>query len=121
MHFSTFFTAMEVAEHQMLRDLGMSVMHPYKDGMISWPRVSATCDYRSPLRFEEVVDIDITITKIGTKSVEYTFEFSREGTAIATGKLVAVCCFFNESQPSETVQSVAIPDEIRELLAKHAK
>ena len=56
MHFSSFFLVMEQAEHQMLRDLGMSVVYPYEGGILSWPRVSATCDYQVPLRFEEIVD-----------------------------------------------------------------
>lgn len=117
MHFSAYFLVMEQAEHAMLRDLGMSVMYPYKDGMVSWPRVSANCDYKSPLRFEEVVDVAVTVAKLGNKSVEYRFDFSRDGQEIATGKFIAVCCFF---QTAEDAVSISIPDEIREKLSTYS-
>ena len=117
MHFSAYFLVMEQAEHAMLRDLGMSVMYPYKDGTISWPRVSANCDYKSPLRFEEIVDIDVTVTRLGNKSVEYTFDFSLDDTPIATGKFVVVCCYFSQT---EHAISIPIPADIREKLNKYS-
>ncbi len=117
MHFSTFFTAMEQAEHQMLRDLGLSVMHPYQDATLSWPRVSAHCDYHVPLRFEDIVDIEVGVSRIGTRSVAYRFQFFHDKTLVATGELVAVCCVFSELH---SATSIAIPEEIRVLLARHA-
>ena len=50
-HFSNFFRMMESAEHAFFRSLGFSV-HP-EGGTTGWPRVSATCDYLRPLRFED--------------------------------------------------------------------
>ena len=117
MHFSSFFLVMEQAEHQMLRDLGMSVVYPYEGGILSWPRVSATCDYQVPLRFEEIVDIEITVSKLGNKSAEYDFAFSRDGEPVANGKFVVVCCFYDSDHPPK---SIRIPDAIREKLAKHS-
>ena len=47
MHFSAFFNYMEQVEHEFLRHLGMSVLARDEEGAISWPRVSASCDYQA--------------------------------------------------------------------------
>jgi 4-hydroxybenzoyl-CoA thioesterase/acyl-CoA thioester hydrolase len=91
-HFSAYFRLMEEAEHELLRSVGLSVLVKDDAGAISFPRVHASCDYQAALRFEDVTDIDVRIAKIGRSSIAYEFAFSREGTAIATGKIVAVCC-----------------------------
>ncbi len=62
MHFSAFFQFMEEAEHELLRSVGLSVFMPpggdnTEDVPLSWPRVSANCDFRNALRFEDEVSI----------------------------------------------------------------
>ena len=56
-HFSNFFRMMELAEHAFIRSLGFSVHMQVEQGEIGWPRVKVTCDYRKPLRFEEVLSL----------------------------------------------------------------
>ena len=56
-HFANFFRMMEATEHAFFRSLGLTI-HGHEAGTTTgWPRVSATCDYRAPLRFEEEVEI----------------------------------------------------------------
>jgi 4-hydroxybenzoyl-CoA thioesterase/acyl-CoA thioester hydrolase len=112
-HFSVFFTYMEEAEHELWRQLGLSVKHKFNDGVLTWPRVAAHCDYVSPIRFEDIVDIDVTVARIGTKSVAFEFQMSQAGRHIANGKLTAVCCRLTPSGPPE---SIAIPADIRAKL-----
>lgn len=113
-HFSAFFPMMEAAEHALLRTLGLSVL-PTAGGNapdVSWPRVSASCNYRSAARFEDVLEIEVSVGNIGTSSVRYDFHFRREGTAIADGSLTAVCCRISGG----TLEKVPIPELIRERL-----
>src|SRR4029077_17247674 len=58
-HFSAFFYYMESVEHEFLRQLGLSVLSNDETSPISWPRVSATCDFQSAVRFEDVLDISL--------------------------------------------------------------
>jgi acyl-CoA thioester hydrolase len=116
-HFSTYFRLMEEAEHELLRSVGLSVLTRDDEGPISFPRVRAACDYRSALRFEDVTDIDVTITKIGRSSITYQFAFSRDDTAIATGEIVAVCCRVSHETPPI---AMAIPEWIAEKLRRYA-
>jgi YbgC/YbaW family acyl-CoA thioester hydrolase len=92
MHFASFFVYMESAEHEMLRSLGLSIHTIVEDEHISFPRVSATCNYSSPARCEDILDIEVSVTRIGTKSVTYDFRFTRGGQAVANGSMTAVCC-----------------------------
>jgi len=114
MHFSTFFTYMEEVEHAFLRHLGFSVVMEDAEGQISWPRVSAGCDYRDSLKFEDEFQVAIRLTRLGEKSVTYEFAFTSGGRAVAEGRTVAVCCRIVPGQPP---QSITIPPEIVEKLA----
>ena len=114
-HFSVFFTMMETAEHEMLRSLGISVLPDHDDDQVplSWPRVAASCDYVSAARFEDLLDISVSVAKIGSSSVQYHIEFTRDRQQIATGSMTSVCCHL---EPTGLKKS-AIPGNIRELLA----
>ena len=92
-HFAAFFRYMEAAEHEFLRSRGLSVA--WRDAAsdpVGFPRVSASCDYRTPARFQDVLDIAVTPARVGRKSVTYEFEFTRQGEPIARGQITAVCC-----------------------------
>lgn len=112
-HFSVFFNYMENAEHALLREIGTSVYAPEEDGAVSWPRVSAKCDFAGALRFEDEIEIEVRVTKLGTKSVTFAFHFLRDERLAARGEMTAVCC--RVQKPGE-LQSLPIPEEIRAKL-----
>jgi acyl-CoA thioester hydrolase len=112
-HFSRFFVFMEIAEHEFLRALGTSV-HVDVDGQkIGWPRVSATCDYLSPARFEDVLDIHVKVVRKGTKSMTYGFEITRGETPVARGQMTSVCCVLNDPAG---VRAIPIPSFLAEKI-----
>ncbi len=113
-HFSTFFLLMESAEHEFLRSIGTSVSIDEGDGKISFPRIAASAEYLAPARFEDVLEIEVTLERLGTKSLTYGFRFSRQGQLIARGKLTAACC---RIQPGKPLKSIPIPDSIAAKIA----
>jgi len=117
-HFARFFSWMESAEQAFLRSLGLSVAMEWEGERIGFPRVSASCDYLRPLRFEDVLDVVVTVEKLGRASVTYGFEFFKGTEVIARGRIAAVCCRVNPGQPLETL---AIPDAIRSRLDPAAR
>jgi 4-hydroxybenzoyl-CoA thioesterase/acyl-CoA thioester hydrolase len=117
MHFASFFVYMESAEHELLRALGLSVHTRLEDEHISFPRVTATCNYASPAHCEETLDIAVSVTRIGTKSVAYEFRFTRDGSHIATGSMTAVCCRLTPGRPPV---SRPLPAEFAKKLAAYA-
>src|SRR5947209_5831269 len=90
-HFTAFFRSMEAAEHAFLRSHGLSVILEWQGEPISFPRVSAACDYLRPVRFENVLDVEVRLARLGTKSLSYEIDFSLGGEAVAKGKLTTVC------------------------------
>ena len=117
MHFSAFFRFMEAAEHALLRSLGLSVFSEVGSEVITFPRVAASCDFHSPARCEEVLEIDVTVDRVGTKSVTYGFVFSNNGRDVATGKMTSVCC---RVPHGGLPISIPIPDEVAAKLRKLA-
>jgi 4-hydroxybenzoyl-CoA thioesterase/acyl-CoA thioester hydrolase len=112
-HFSVFFTMMESAEHALLRSLGLSVHRHDQEGILSWPRVAAKCDYRSPARFEEMLDLEVAVARLGNKSVTYQTTFRCGTREVAQGEITAVCCRIEAGQPP---RAVPIPAEIADQL-----
>lgn len=115
-HFSAFFCWMESAEHELLRAVGVRVVDPTPEGVdASWPRVSASCDYTSAVRFGDEIDIAVTVA-VGRSSATYAFSFSHAGRPVAVGRVVAVRCLMH---PDRKPEPVPIPAEIVARLAAY--
>src|SRR5438270_8858989 len=117
MHFSNFFRFMETAEHGFYRSLGFSVVMPESDPRLGWPRVHAECDYKKPLRFEDLVEIQILVSEIKSKSISFAFRFRKLNVApvveVARGALTIVCVAHHSDG---TMSAVTIPKEIAEQI-----
>ena len=109
MHFASFFHYMESVEHEFIRSLGYSVHSLVEGDSLSFPRVSVNCDFKSPALCEEVLDAVLQVTRLGTKSVTYSTEFSHEGRQVATGQITCVCC---RVAPGKPLTSVPIPEPL---------
>jgi 4-hydroxybenzoyl-CoA thioesterase/acyl-CoA thioester hydrolase len=106
---------MEQAEHELLRHLGLSVHAADEQGTISFPRVATRCDYQRAVRFEDLLEIEVCVVRLGKKSVTYECTFTHEGRPVASGQTTTVCCRF---QSDGTLKSIPIPAWIAEKLAK---
>jgi YbgC/YbaW family acyl-CoA thioester hydrolase len=115
-HFSNFFRMMEATEHAFFRSLGFTI-HGHENGAtIGWPRVSASCDYRAPLRFEEEVEIHLLVAEVRSRSIRYQFIFRKaaDGSEVARGQVAAVCATVDKT--TGKLAPVAIPESIRALI-----
>ena len=112
-HFSNFFRYMESAEVEFLRSRGLSVTMPWDGEHIGLPRVSATCDFFKPIRFDEEFEVAVTIERLGNKSVTYGFEFTRGSEVLAKGKVTSVCCRVG---PHNELEPIPIPAGYRAKL-----
>jgi len=112
-HFVAFFRMMEQAEHDLLRSVGLSVISHDAGGTMSWPRIAAKCEFRSAARFEDVLQIEVRITRLGEKSITFAHRFSLGEREVATGEVTAVCCRLHEHGPP---QSMPIPGWFAEKL-----
>jgi YbgC/YbaW family acyl-CoA thioester hydrolase len=111
MHFSNFFRFMEVAETDFLRSLGLNVSWNANGEKWGLPRVSASCDYRKPALFQDVLTVTVTVEKVGRKSISYRFDFANQrNEPLATGRITAVFC---RTSGPDKIEAFDIPDDIR--------
>jgi acyl-CoA thioester hydrolase len=115
-HFSNFFKMMEATEHAFFRSLGFTIHGHDPVSTTGWPRVSASCDYRAPLRFEEEVEIHLLVAEIRTRSIRYQFVFRKvsDGTEVARGSVTAVCAAVDKS--TGKLAAIPIPDAVRNCI-----
>lgn len=87
-HFSKILTFVERAEHDLFSKLGILVFDPMNSG---WPRAHISCNYRSPLRFQDHFEVALKLSKLGASSLNWQFEISKlGGTLVAEGEMVSV-------------------------------
>ena len=110
-HFSNFFRYFEDAEHALWRAAGLSIHS--RESTIGWPRVSASCDYHRPLRFEQEFEIDVRISELTKRTITYSGEITRNGERIATATWKIACV---NKLPDGTMKSADIPQETAKRL-----
>lgn len=104
----------ELAETELFRALG----YPYAtlwDSLDIWlPRVQAHFDYRSPVRLDDLVDIEVWVGRIGRSSMRFQFLLRRpDGEVAAEAYLVTVAISRSDSQP------VAVPQALLDAMAPY--
>jgi acyl-CoA thioester hydrolase len=113
-HFANFFRFMESAETEFLRSLGLSVSWRDAGVKLGLPRVSASCDYKKPAYFEDLLTIAVTVERVGRKSITYRFDFTNQrGEALAVGRITAV--LIRNTGPN-SMESLELPPEMRAKL-----
>lgn len=119
-HFSNYFRWMESCETAFLRSIDVPLAAFVPGAAIGWPRVSARCDYRAPLRFGDSVEVRLAVREVRTRSVVLRFVFRRvDGGAVAPvpvaeGELIVVCV---TDDGRGGMVSQPIPPEFRAKLA----
>ena len=73
--------------------------------------VDAAASFFSPARFDDELDLEMTVTRLGNSSITSQFEERRDGELLVTGRLVHVCV------DTATHRKQPIPQQMRERLA----
>jgi acyl-CoA thioester hydrolase len=89
-HFSNFFRFFERVEDEFYTHLGLVDWLGSKDVIIA--RVEAFCQFRKPARFNDLLEIELTVRELKEKPVRYDFKIYSKETAelLADGYIVAV-------------------------------
>lgn len=121
-HFSNFFRFMESAEHAFFRSLGLSLHREEKGHVFGFARVRATCDYRYPARYQDLLEVRLRVIKKTASSFTYSFSFHTvdeakdavEGRELAFGELKVVCV--SKGPEDERLRTTDMPREIAEAV-----
>ena len=110
-HFSNIFRYMEEAEHALWRAAGLSIHQ--RDSELAWPRVSAACEFRNPLRFEEEFEVRVRLGDIKTRTIEYEFTLVRGNDVIAVGTVTCICV---KKSADSRMRATEVPADILKKL-----
>jgi YbgC/YbaW family acyl-CoA thioester hydrolase len=124
-HYANFFHYMEAAEHGFFRSLGFSIWSQGIEPPVGWPRVHAECDFKSPLRFEDEVEVHLLVAEKKAKSLTYQFRFrklnAKPPVEVGRGTVTTVCVTHTHGKMSATNSPKAVMDKIevapKEMLA----
>jgi acyl-CoA thioester hydrolase len=115
-HFSNYFRFFEKTEEEFYRQLGFTFKDVHDKGL--WfPRVETCCQYKKPARFNDLLEVELTIEELGEKSIKYGFKILNKETAVllANGYMVVVVA------DKQTGKATQIPKEIGEKLKAFCK
>jgi acyl-CoA thioesterase FadM len=105
-HWTTVFRLAEAAEAALHTALGIA---DFTFG--ATPRVAVQASFARPLRFNDPVEVALTVTRLGRTSVEYALAVTGEHGPAAEGSVKS--CLIDR----ETGRAIPWPDEVRGKLS----
>ena len=100
----------EAAEGEFLRHLRCTYLD-FQAPKIDFPRVRVECDYIAPIGYDDLLDIKVTVEKVGRSSFTLGFAVSVDGHLAARSKLTIV------AMDPRTTKSMPLPDAFRAALS----
>lgn len=113
MHYSNFLRYFEACEEEFYRSLGIPLNSVRERYGIMLPRVEVHCVYRAPCRFDDAIEVRLSVREVGEKTITYEFQILRQ----ADGRLAAegyLKCIAVDSNWKVT----RLPKELAQLLQK---
>jgi YbgC/YbaW family acyl-CoA thioester hydrolase len=82
---------------------------------IGFPAVHVEADFASPLRFGDVAHIEVVVERLGKSSCALRNRFTRLADGVSVATILHVCAVSDLTK----LRAVAIPDDVRAVLAAH--
>lgn len=109
-HHATYLVYFEAGRVEWLRRRGITYADWTARG-VHVPVASAEVQYRAPSRFDDVLAIETTLSKLRSVSLDYTYRILRGETLVAEGFTRLACIDAGH-------KLLRIPEEIRETLLR---
>jgi 4-hydroxybenzoyl-CoA thioesterase len=117
-YYPRFFHLFHVAFEELWRErMGARAYAELLDrDRVGFPAVRAECEFVAPLRFGDVVDVEVTIARLGAKSITFRYRIYRAAderprTLCADGQVV--CAVVDLAR----FAAIAVPERISAMLA----
>src|SRR5262249_44329554 len=118
-HFTAMFRYMEVAEHTLMRHIGLPYAAALRD--LAFPRAHLACDFLGPVVFDDQLEVEARVERVGGSSWTVSFTARKvtgpneqpvEGVVeIARGRMVIV------AMDPATEKATPLPEELRRALS----
>ncbi|GAC1455141.1 MAG: hypothetical protein PVSMB4_15720 [Ktedonobacterales bacterium] len=106
-HFTAMFRYFEIAEHALMRSLGL----PYASTLqeYAFPRAHLTCDFRGPIHYDDLLDVEARVERVGKTSWTVAFRAHQAdaGALVAEGRMTIV------AMDPKTERPIPLPAALR--------
>ncbi len=100
----------DAAEVEFLRSRGVGYAI-IQDGTIGFPRVHVECDYTGAITYDDLLDIAVTVDRLGRASFTLAFEATIDGRPVGRGKVTIAAL------DRHTQRATALPERLRAALS----
>lgn len=111
-HFSSMLRYFEAAEQEFLRSIGQHFADVHATGM-GFPRVHVECTYTSAIGYDDLMNIEVRLERVGNSSYTLAYAASVSDRAVAHGTITVVCIDLS------TQKSRALPEDMAKRLRAH--
>lgn len=110
-YYANYFRYFELSRSEYFRARGGSYVDVEKRGLML-PVVDASCSYRAPARYDDMLVVTAAITRMKRASIEFSYEVRKNAdpAILCTGKTLHAC-INREGRPT------ALPDDVVKLLS----
>lgn len=114
-YYGAYIRYFEVAEHEMFRAAGLPYEVMRVERQVQLPRKAFSVEFHSPAQMDELLDIEVGVSRIGTTSVTMRFEAFRAADRAhrATASLTVVCV------EKESIAKRPLPGFVKEALTPY--
>jgi acyl-CoA thioester hydrolase len=88
-HFTAILRHFEAAEQEFLRSLEL-VFEDLHTAGVGFPRVHVECDYTGAVRYDDWLEIAVTVDRLGRTSYTLAYAATVEGKPVAHGRITVV-------------------------------
>lgn len=112
-YYSNYLVYFEVGRTEFTRQMGLRYAEWERHGRVYLAVVEATCRYRRPARYDDLLILRTTLAEVRSRSMVFTYELvnAETGKAIADGRTAHVCI-------DEEGHAVEIPPAVRAALVE---
>ena len=113
-HYTAVMRYWEVAEHELMRGLGL----PYSTALreVAFPRVHVSADFRGAILFDDLLDVEAVVASVGRTSWTLAFtarhaDAGPDAPILAEGRMTIV------AMDPATERATPLPDDLRRALS----
>ena len=107
----------DIAETELFRAAGFPYSTMFDEIDVWLPRAHIECDFRNAAMLDDILQVEVYVSKIGNKSLHLKFNVRRKGNE----ELLAEAKFVLVSVDRENFKPVPVPDELRKRLESFTK
>ena len=109
-YYSNYLVWFEVARAELLRDIGHTYRGIEEELGLRLMVLEVRCRYKSPARYDDLIDIACSVTKLGSSSITFAYKVTRGKDILTEAETVHV---FTDT----TGKPKRMPQTLRELLS----